>query len=205
MLTRRPTDGTSRESWPDVGLQLRMLGTLARFATRPRGGVADFAEGCERLLAYLALTPCATPRSRLCVNCCWTRSAIPAARSAGISASCAESSGPRPRPQRRRFVPLRSLGLFVDALEINEPPGGVRHLAPERRGSCWRGSAANSSKGSTSMAARGSPSWLLAQRRRFHAWRVALLRRLVEMLAEAEAHRPCREVAGARAVRRPRA
>jgi DNA-binding SARP family transcriptional activator len=165
--------------------EVRLLGTLAV----SRDGRAIDLPGSRKaraLLAYLAMTPCSIPRSRLCDllldnvsdargDLRWYLSKV-----RGIVGSERVRSN-------EDSVRLDLADCFVDALAIQRAArtgfnkletGQVRALLALFSGEFLEGLALDRCPEFT--------GWLLAQRRRFHDWRVALLHRLVDCAPEAE-------------------
>jgi len=168
-----------------MALQLRMLGTLA-VSQGDRAIELPASRKARALLVYLALTPFATPRSRLCAllfdaasdargEVRWYLSKL-----RGIVGAkrvhCSEDS-----------VRIELSDSFVDALEIQRAARiGFSTLAPEQARALLTLFNGDFLEGMELDSCPGFAGWLLAQRRRFHAWRVELLRRLIESAPEAE-------------------
>lgn len=160
-------------------LQLRILGPLS-VSLGGRSIAPPASRKARALLAYLALTPRATARSRLCdllldsvsdsrAELRWylskLRSTVGAAR-----VRCDEDT-----------VRIDLADSFVDALEIQRwARGGVDVLTPEQARVLLGNFNGDFLEGLELDACPGFSAWLLAQRRRFRAWRVALLQRLAE-------------------------
>ena len=84
-------------------------------------------------------------------------------------------------------VRIELADCFVDALEIQRAARtGFATLAPEQARALLALFNGDFLEGLELDGCPGFTSWLLAQRRRFQAWRVALLLRLVESAPEAE-------------------
>ena len=168
-----------------VGLQLRMLGTLA-VSQDGRAVELPASRKARALLAYLALAPCATPRSRLCELLFDTASDSRGELRWYLS-KLRGIVGRQARPQQRRCRSDRSCGqLRRRARNTTRCPKGFRALAPEQARALLALFNGEFLEGLEVDHCPGFTGWLLAQRRRFHAWRVALLHRLVETAPEAE-------------------
>ena len=167
------------------GFQLCMLGTLA-VSQDGRAVALPASRKARALLVYLALTPRATPRSRLCAllfdtaadargELRWYLSKL-----RGIVGAkrvrCSEDS-----------IRIDLTDSFVDALEIQRAARtGFATLAPEPVRALLTLFNGDLLEGIELERCPGFTGWLLAQRRRFHAWRVELLHRLVASAPEAE-------------------
>jgi DNA-binding SARP family transcriptional activator/Tfp pilus assembly protein PilF len=162
-----------------LGLQLRMLGTLA-VSQDGRAVELPASRKARALFVYLALMPCATPRNRLCAllfdtasdprgELRWYLSKLRGTLGA-THIRCSEDS-----------VRLELEDSFVDALELQRAARkGFARLTPEQaRGllTLFRG---NFLEGMELDRCPAFAGWLLTQRRRFHAWRLELFHRLVE-------------------------
>jgi len=168
-----------------TGLELRMLGTLV---VSQHGSAVDLpaSRKVRALLAYLALTPCATPRSRLCEllldNASDSRGELRwyLSKLRGIV-------GARRVRSNEDSVRLELANSFVDALEIQRAARkGFDTLAPERARALLGLFGGDFLDGLEIDRCPGFAGWRLAQQRRFRAWQVALLHRLVESAPEAE-------------------
>lgn len=161
------------------GLNLRLLGTMA--VSREGGAVELPASRKARaLLAYLALAPRATTRDRLCELLFDT-----ASDSRGELRWCLSKVRGIADADRihcsGNLIRLDLDDCFVDALEVQRAarmsfagtaPGQFRSLLSLFSGNFLEGLELD--------GCPGFAAWLLAQRRRFHDWRIALLQRLVE-------------------------
>jgi DNA-binding SARP family transcriptional activator len=168
-----------------VGLQLQMLGTLA-VSQHGRAVELPASRKARALLAYLALTAYATPRSRLCRLLLDT-----ASDSRGelrwYLTKLRRIVGPKRVRSSEDAVRIELADSFVDALEIQRAARlGFSTLAPERARAVLALFRGDFLEGLEIDRCPGFTGWLLAQRRRFHAWRVALLHRLAESAPEAE-------------------
>jgi len=166
-------------------LELRMLGTLAVF----RGGsevVLPASRKARALLAYLALTPCSVPRNRLCDL---------------LLDSVSDSRGDlrwylskvRGIVGRERVrsnedsVRLDLADCSVDALAIQRAArSGFNQLTPDQARALLKLFSGEFLEGLEIDRCPAFTGWLLAQRRRFHDWRVALLHKLAECAPETE-------------------
>lgn len=176
---------TSAKLFLSGGLQLRMLGTLA-VSQDGRAVELPASRKARALLAYLALTPRATPRSRLCGLLLDTSSDSRGelrwylSKLRGIVGArrlrCDEDS-----------VRIEHADSFVDALEVQRAARkGFTTLAPEQARALLALFSGQFLEGLEVDRCPGFTGWLLAHRRRFHAWRVELLHRLVKSAPEAE-------------------
>jgi DNA-binding SARP family transcriptional activator len=166
-------------------LRLRMLGTLAA-SHHGRAVELPASRKARALLAYLALAPCATRRSRLCDllldevsdsrgDLRWYLSKVRGVVGPGRVCSTEDA------------VRLDLEDAFVDAHEIQRAARrGFATLAPERAQALLDLFGGEFLQGLTIDRSPAFMGWLLAQRRRFQEWRVALLHRLVESAPEAD-------------------
>jgi len=168
-----------------MGLELRMLGT---FAISQQGKELELppSRKARALLAYLALMPCATPRSRLCEllldKACDSRGELRwyLSKVRGIVGGMRVSSD-------EDSVRIGLADSFVDALAIQRAARkGLSALSPERTRELLELFGGDFLEGLEIDRCAGFSAWRLAQQRRFRAWRVALLSRLVERAPEAE-------------------
>ena len=168
-----------------IGLEMRMLGTLAVSQHGSEVGLPA-SRKARALLAYLALTPCATPRSRLCEllldnagdsrgELRWYLSKLRAIVGARRLRSSEDS------------VRIVLADGFVDALEIQRAARkGFSTLSQERVRKLLTLFAGDFLEGLEIDRCPGFAGWRLAQQRRFRAWHVALLHQLVESAPESE-------------------
>ena len=169
---------------PAVSLQLNMLGPL----TALRDGHAlelPASRKARALLGYLALAPRGVPRSRLCEllfedasdprgELRWCLSKL-----RGVVGACIES--------REGFVRFELADCLVDACEVQRAcRAGTGGLAPERARALLESFGGTFLEGLHVDRCPEFTAWLLVQRRRFHAWRVALLERLAESTRDGE-------------------
>jgi DNA-binding SARP family transcriptional activator len=168
-----------------IGLELRMLGTLA---VSQRGSEVDLpaSRKARAFLAYLALTPCATPRSRLCELLTDTASDSRGELRWYLS-KLRGIVGARRVRSNEDSVRMELADSFVDALEIQRAARkGFGTLAPERARELLGLFGGDFLEGLEIERCPGFAGWRLAQQRRFRAWQVALLHRVVESAPEAE-------------------
>jgi len=163
----------------DCGLELRMLGPLA---VSEYGRPVDLpgSRKVRALLAYLALSPCATPRSRLCEL---LLDSATDSRSELRWYLCKLRGIVGANRVRRNDDAVRiDIGNgFVDALEIQRAAAkGFATLAPERARALLELFNGDFLEGLEIDRCPGFAGWRLAQQRRFREWQVALLHRLVE-------------------------
>jgi len=162
-----------------------MLGSLA-VSRHGRAVALPASRKARALLAYLALTPYATPRNRLCELLFDT-----ACNSRGelrwyLSKLRAIAGAPRVR-STDDSVRLDVADCFVDAREVQRAARtGFTQLVPERAKALLTLFRGDFLEGLEVDGCPAFTSWLLAQRRRSHDWRVALLSRLVECAPPAE-------------------
>ena len=162
-----------------------MLGTLA---VSQNGYAVDLpaSRKARALLAYLALMPCATPRSRLCEllldntgdsrgELRWYLSKLRGIVGASRVRSDEDS------------VRIEHADCFVDAFEVQRAARrGFGALAPERARALLGLFGGDFLEGLEIDRCPGFTGWRLAQQRCFRAWQVALLHRLVESAPEGE-------------------
>jgi DNA-binding SARP family transcriptional activator/Tfp pilus assembly protein PilF len=166
-------------------MELRVLGMLAV----SRGGTAvklPASRKVRALLAYLALTPRSLSRSRLRELLFDTASDSRAELRWYLSKVRGIVGVARLRSSEDS-VRLDLGDCFVDALEMERAArAGFSALEPEQASALLTLFSGDFLEGLEVDHCPGFMSWLLAQRRRFHDWRVALLQRLVESAPEAE-------------------
>ena len=166
-----------------MSLELRLLGPLT-LSRDGREVDLPASRKARALLAYLALSPRAVPRQRLC-TLLWETAADPRGElrwhlsklRAAVGASAISGDDDRVRLEIR--------DVFIDALEVQRDlraglpsAGRALELHALLRGEFLEGMEIERCPEFT--------SWLLAQRRRFRAWRVALLERLADTGGEEE-------------------
>jgi len=167
------------------GLQLRLLGTLA-VSQHGRVTALPNSRKARALLAYLALAPCATPRNRICGLLLDTVRDSRGELRWYLSKLRAIVGARRVRSDEE-FIRIELADSFVDALEIQRAARkGFSMLTPERARELLALFNGDFLEGLEVDHCPGFTGWLLAQRRRFHAWRVALVQRLLESAPEAE-------------------
>jgi DNA-binding SARP family transcriptional activator len=168
-----------------MGLELRLLGPLV---VSQHGRVVDLptSRKTRALLAYLSLMPCATSRSRLCEllldsnsdsrgELRWYLSKLRGIVGATRIRSTADS------------VRIVLADSFVDALEVQRAARkGFATLSPERVRALLALFNGDLLEGLEIDRCPGFAGWRLAQQRRFRAWQIALLHRLIENASECE-------------------
>ena len=168
-----------------VGLQLRVLGTLA---VSQDGCAIELpaSRKARALLAYLALAPCATPRSRLC-ELLFDTATDSRSDLRWYLSKLRGIVGPKRVRSNEDAVRIDLADCFVDALEIQRAARkGFDTLTPEQPGELLTLFSGEFLEGLEIDHCPSFTGWLLAQRRHFHDWRVALLRRLIENAPETE-------------------
>ena len=176
---------TGAKKLAGASLTLRMLGPLA-VSQAGRAVALPASRKARALLAYLALAPFASPRNRLCAllfdnasdsrgELRWYLSKLRRVTGTG-RLRCTEDS-----------VRIDLTDSLVDAHEIQRAArAGFTTLPLERARSLLALFGGEFLEGLEVDGCAEFTSWLLAQRRRYHAWRVALLLRLIECAPEAE-------------------
>jgi tetratricopeptide (TPR) repeat protein len=162
-----------------MSLQVRMLGTLS-LSQEGRALALPASRKSRALFAYLALSPRAVPRNRICRllwddasdprgELRWTLSKLRGVLGAGRIASSEDS------------IRLHLEDACVDALEIQSAvKAGIGTLTPVRTRELLALFDGEFLEGLELDVGLGLTSWLLAQRRQFGAWRNALLQRAPE-------------------------
>ena len=169
------------------GLELRLLGQFAVYRGG-RGLPLPASRKVRALIAYLALSPRPVTRSQLC-ELLWD---VPHDPRGELRWCLSKARGVLDEPQRRRIVSVDeavrldpSDGVFVDALSIDHAlRPGVGSLD---RAALQALSARFAGEFLDGLEIDRSPrfsAWLIAQRRRFRACRLAVLEHLVESLAD---------------------
>ena len=169
-----------------MGLQVGMLGSLT---VSSDGRVVNLraSRKVRALLAWLALTPRATPRQRLC-DLLWDGTADPRAELRWHLSKLRAIVGAERIRQDEDTVRLDLADSVVDAREVQRTmqsgtaspsPQKLRELHGLFRGEFLEGLELDHCPEFT--------AWLIAQRRRFRDWRVALLERLAASAADEEA------------------
>jgi DNA-binding SARP family transcriptional activator len=168
-----------------TAFELRMLGPLA---VSQHGSALDLpaSRKARAFLAYLALTPCATPRTRLCELLTDTASDSRAELRWYLSKLRGVVGARRVR-SNEDSVRMELADSFVDALEVQRAARkGFGTLAPERARALLGLFGGDFLEGLEIDGCPGFAGWRLAQQRRFRAWHVALLHRVVDSAPEAE-------------------
>lgn len=164
---------------------IRTLGTLA-VSRDGRAVGLPASRKARALLAYLALTPSGTPRVRLC-ELLFDSVNDPRAEVRWCLSKVRGVVGATHVRSDEDSVRFDLTDCFVDALEVQRAVrAGSSRLAPEQVRELLARFSGEFLEGLDLDGCPGFTSWLLAQRRRFHEWRVALLHRLVECSPEAE-------------------
>ena len=166
-----------------MALQLRMLGTLS---VSQQGRVLELpaSRKVRALLAYLALAPRATSRPRLC-SLLWDSATDPRGELRWALSRLRSVLGATRIVTRDGSVQLELDGACVDALEIQRAArAGIDTLAPERVRTLLALFSGDFLEGLELDECPELTGWLLAQRRRFRAWRSTLLERLVAELPD---------------------
>jgi DNA-binding SARP family transcriptional activator len=170
---------TSANKLAGLGLQLRMLGTLA-VSQQGRAVELPASRKARALLMYLALMPCATPRSRLCALLFDTAS-DPRGELRWYLSKLRGILGARRIHCTEDSVRIDLSDSFVDALELQRAARkGFATLTTEQARALLTLFSGNFLEGMQLDRCPAFTGWLLTQRRRFHGWRVELLHRLVE-------------------------
>ena len=164
---------------------IRTLGTLA-VSRDGRAVGLPASRKVRALLAYLALAPSATPRTRLCDMLFDSVNDARAEVRWCLSKARAIVGAKRVRSDEDSLR-FDLADCFVDALELQRAARtGFSKLAPERVRELLALFNGDFLEGLDLDGCPGFTSWLLGQRRRFQEWRVALFQRLVECSPEAE-------------------
>jgi DNA-binding SARP family transcriptional activator len=170
---------------PGSSFELRMLGPLA---VSQNGCEVDCpaSRKARGLLAYLALTPCAAPRSRLCDLLLDSSSDSRGELRWYLSKLRGIVGATRVRSDENS-VRIELADSFIDALEVQRAARkGFATLSPERARALLALFRGDFLEGLEIDRCPGFAGWRLAEQRRFRAWRVALLHRLVQSAPEAE-------------------
>jgi DNA-binding SARP family transcriptional activator len=168
-----------------TGLELRMLGS---FVVSQHGSEVDLppSRKVRALLAYLVLAPCAAPRTRLC-ELLLDASSDSRGELRWYLSKLRGVVGARRVRSDEVSVRVELADSFVDALEIQRAArNGFSTLAPGRARALLELFGGDFLEGLDIDRCPGFAGWRLAQQRRFRAWQVALLHRLVESAPEAE-------------------
>lgn len=180
-MEKRVESAFSRPDGPPAGLRIRMLG---RLTLECNGNPLPLpaSRKVRALLAYLALAPYPLGRGRLC-ELLWETPNDPRGElrwSLSKLRKLVEADGRRRVVVSGELVSLDLEDCCVDArrLAILEQPGG-RSLDPPRLAALAGLFAGEFLEGLELARSPPFEGWLLAQRRRFKALRIALLRQLV--------------------------
>jgi DNA-binding SARP family transcriptional activator len=140
----------------------------------------------QALLAYLALTPGAAPRTRLCALL-WDTVSDPRGELRWSLSKLRSIVGERRVVGREDCVRLDLTDSTVDALEVRRAAqAGVSTVAAERARALLALFNGDLLEGLEIEHCPEFTAWLLAQRRRFRAWRLALLEQLADSVSDAE-------------------
>ena len=171
------------------GLQVRMLGPL----TISRDGqplALPSSRKVRALVAYLALTPHAATRSKLC-ELLWD---VPNDPRGELRWCLSKARSVLDEPNRRRVrthddtIELDLTDCFVDAIEIaRATQAGIRTLPPERLRALCMLFAGDFLDGLEIDRSPQFEVWLIAERRRFRGCHVALLEHLAKSAPGEEA------------------
>ncbi|HEY6124290.1 MAG TPA: tetratricopeptide repeat protein [Steroidobacteraceae bacterium] len=166
-------------------LKLRLLGTLA---VSQHGEAVDLpaSRKARALVGFLAFASRATPRSRLC-ELLFETVGDPRGELRWYLSKVRGVVGATRVRTTENSVRIDLADSFVDAVEIQDAArAGFANLAPEKARALLAMFDGDFLEGLDVDGCPGIAGWLLAQRRRFHAWRIALLQRLVETAPESE-------------------
>ena len=168
-----------------MGLQLRMLGTLT-ILQDGRTVQLPPSRKMQAMLAYLALTPGAAPRTRLCALL-WDTASDPRGELRWSLSKLRSIVGDTRVAGRQDCIRLDLADTRVDALEVRRAAqAGVSTLAAERARELLSLFDGDLLEGLEIERCPEFTGWLLAQRRRFRAWRLALLEQLVDSVSDVE-------------------
>jgi DNA-binding SARP family transcriptional activator/Flp pilus assembly protein TadD len=171
----------------DAKLELHVLGPL----TVRRGGIAiplPASRKARALLAYLALSPHPVNRARLC-EMLWD---VPNDPRGELRWCLSKLRRLLDEPRRRRVVTqgdaltIDLSDAFVDALDVAHDCANVDALGPDRLRELAQRFDGDLLEGLEMDQNPLFDGWLAAQRRRFRAYRIALLARLVRHVADDE-------------------
>ena len=168
-----------------MGLEMRLLGPLA---VSQNGCEVDCpaSRKARGLLAYLALTPCAASRSRLC-DLLLDSSSDSRGELRWYLSKLRGIVGARRVRSDENSVRIDVADSFIDAIEVQRAARkGFATLSPERARALLGLFRGDFLEGLEIDRCPGFAGWRLAQQRCFRAWHVALLHRLVESAPEAE-------------------
>jgi DNA-binding SARP family transcriptional activator len=161
---------------------------LGRLTVLKDGCVLDLPSSrkLQALLAYLALTPGAVARTRLCALL-WDTASDPRGELRWHLSKLRSIVGDERVTAGDDCVRLDLAGIVVDALEVRRAAqAGIGTLALERSRALLGRFGGDLLEGVEIERCPEFTAWLLAQRRRFRAWRIALLERLAESADDAE-------------------
>ena len=160
-----------------MSLQLRVLGTLS---ASQGGRVLELppSRKVRALLAYLALAPRATPRHRL-GRLLWDTASDPRGELRWSLSKLRGVLGATRVITREDSIQLELTDTFVDAIEVQRAAQvGIGSLSPARARDLLALFQGEFLEGLELDPCLELTGWVLAQRRRFSAWRSALLKRV---------------------------
>ena len=162
-----------------MSLQLRMLGTLS-VSQDGRALELPASRKARALLAYLALAPRATPRPRLC-GLLWDSASDPRGELRWVLSKLRSVLGATRVASRDDLIRLELADAFVDALEVQRAAqAGIGTLTATRARELLALFDGEFLEGLELDACLELTGWVIAQRRRFSAWRSELLQRAPE-------------------------
>jgi DNA-binding SARP family transcriptional activator len=168
-------------------LQIRLLGPL----TILRGGVACSLPASRKvrgLLAYLALAPRPVPRSQLC-ELLWEVPNDPRGELRWCLSKIrmlVDEPGRRRVATRRDVVSLDLDDCFVDALAVVRAAEALDAVEPQRLRTLDASFDGRLLEGLEIDRSPAYSGWLMAQRRRFRGYHIALLERLAASAVDAD-------------------
>jgi DNA-binding SARP family transcriptional activator/cytochrome c-type biogenesis protein CcmH/NrfG len=169
-----------------MSFQLRMLGPM----TVSRDGcmlALPASRKVRALVAYLALAPRDASRRQLC-EFLWDAPSDPRGELRWCLSKVRAIIGASRVGSRDESVRLELSDCFVDALEIERAAAaGIGKLAPARAKALVALFSGDFLEGLEIDRCPAFTGWLLAQRRRFQAWRIELLARLADSTPDDEA------------------
>jgi DNA-binding SARP family transcriptional activator/Flp pilus assembly protein TadD len=169
-----------------MGLLVGMLGSLT-VASDGRAINLRASRKVRALLAWLALTPRATPRQRLC-ELLWEGTADPRAELRWHLSKLRAIVGAERIVQDEDCVRLDLADSGVDAREVQGAmQSGRASLSPQKLRELQALYRGEFLEGLELEYCPEFTAWLIAQRRRFRDWRIALLERLAQHAADDEA------------------
>jgi tetratricopeptide (TPR) repeat protein len=156
-----------------------MLGTLS-VSQDGRALALPASRKARALLAYLALAPRATPRPRLC-SLLWDNASNPRGELRWVLSKLRGVLGSTRVAGSDDFIRLELADTFVDALEVQRAAqAGLGKLTATRARELLALFDGEFLEGLELDACLELTGWVIAQRRRFSAWRSELLQRAAE-------------------------